>query len=135
MQTAYADNGPAIGDNLMMNAYFDMPSNHDTDQSLTPIDLKFLSAQAGHDRQLVEELLHMFVKQVRTLSNTMNAAEDMEAVLRAAHTLKGTARAVGAVRIEAHVEALEQDGQSKQSLDALSREVDAACDYVASLLR
>ncbi|MEO1703582.1 MAG: Hpt domain-containing protein [Pseudomonadota bacterium] len=119
----------------MMNAYFDMPSNHDTDQPLTPIDLKFLSAQAGHDRQLVEELLHMFVKQVRSLSHTMNNAEDMEAVLRAAHTLKGTARAVGAARIEERVEALEQDRQSKQCLDALSREVDAACDYVASLLR
>ena len=119
----------------MMIAYFDMPSNHENEMDVTPIDLDFLSSQAGHDRQLVEELLHMFVKQVRSLAATMNSADDMEAILRAAHTLKGTARAVGAVRIEACAEALEQDALSKGQLEALCIEVDAACDYVASLLR
>ncbi|MEO0543198.1 MAG: Hpt domain-containing protein [Pseudomonadota bacterium] len=119
----------------MMNAYFDMPSSHETDHALTPIDLDFLSSQAGHDRELVEDLLHIFVKQVRSLSRTMHTESDLEAVLRAAHTLKGTARAVGAARIEASVEALERDAENKKCLAQLSDEVDAACDYVASLLR
>ncbi|MEM1376562.1 MAG: Hpt domain-containing protein [Pseudomonadota bacterium] len=100
-----------------------------------PIDLQFLSAQAGEDRMLVEELLHMFVKQVRGLANTMNNSDDLSEVLKAAHTLKGTARAVGALSIEEGATAMELSSQPKSDLKALNAEIDAACDYVASLLR
>ncbi|MEL6920525.1 MAG: Hpt domain-containing protein [Pseudomonadota bacterium] len=104
-------------------------------QSAPPIDLQFLSAQAGDDRMLVEELLHMFVKQVRGLANTMNNSDDIEAILSAAHTLKGTARAVGALAIEESAEAVENASAARSQVKALNAEIDAACDYVASLLR
>lgn len=119
----------------MQPAHIETPTRPNSISKSTPIDLKFLASQAGDDRQLVEELLQMFVKQARCLSHTMRTESDLEAIMQAAHTLKGTARAVGALRIEAGAEAIETDGCTDQSLEALHREVDHACDYVASLLR
>ncbi|MEN0000430.1 MAG: Hpt domain-containing protein [Pseudomonadota bacterium] len=119
----------------MMPAHIETPTRPNSTSKTTPIDLKFLASQAGDDRQLVEELLQMFVKQARCLSHTMRTESDMEAIMAAAHTLKGTARAVGAARIEAGAEAIETEGLTDKSLETLHRDVDEACDYVASLLR
>ena len=73
-----------------------------------PIDLGFLEAQTFGDRTLERELLALFVRQCRRLVPILAATGDAEARADAAHTLKGGAAAIGAVRVAALAEEVER---------------------------
>ncbi|HET9904788.1 MAG TPA: Hpt domain-containing protein [Xanthobacteraceae bacterium] len=81
------------------------------------IDLVHLSRMTLGDRALEREVLHMFLRQAAMLLAGMEVRADEAAPL--AHRLKGAARGVGAWRVAAAAEAVEQAVRSSpESLPA-----------------
>jgi HPt (histidine-containing phosphotransfer) domain-containing protein len=85
-----------------------------------PIDLVHLAKQTFGERDLEAELLRLFDRQavqiVARLADTNHGAGRWRADL--AHTLKGSARAVGAFGVASAAEAFEQAAVSGADLDA-----------------
>jgi len=101
-----------------------------------PIDLVHLSRQTLGDRDLEVELLSLFEKQAaQVISRLMLSSGNGERRWKhdLAHTLKGSARAVGAVRVAAAAQAYEEalysaagDAEIERVLAELERCVDEA---------
>lgn len=71
-----------------------------------PIDLVHLARQTLGDRALEREILDLFITQVKAVLGRLEAAAE-EARPDLAHTLKGSARAVGAWKVAAEAEGCE----------------------------
>jgi GAF domain-containing protein/DNA-binding response OmpR family regulator len=81
----------------------------------TAIDRSVLSAWLGDDRAGIEELLANFRDSAMESEQVINAAwraADLASLAAAAHRLKGAAQAVGAVRLGAAADGLEQAGKA-----------------------
>ena len=100
-----------------------------------PVDLVQLASQTGGDRALEEEVLRLFLRQAGAIGKAMRQQTAMADRKRAAHTLKGAARAIGAGAIAETALAVEQAPGEPQCVTALLKEIDTACDYIHSLLR
>jgi HPt (histidine-containing phosphotransfer) domain-containing protein len=72
-----------------------------------PIDLVHLARQTLGDRDLEREILNLFVRQSVQLNERIVAARESAEQLTLAHTLIGSARAVGAWRVAKAAEDLE----------------------------
>ena len=70
-----------------------------------PIDLGHLARMTGGDKALAREVLGLFLKQSASLAAAL--AEVSAETVRLAHTLKGSARSIGAFRIADHAAAVE----------------------------
>ncbi len=64
-----------------------------------PVDLVHLSAQTMGDRALEADVLRIFLSQAPVWMGTLTRTGGNEARREAAHTLKGSARAIGAFRL------------------------------------
>ena len=110
---AQADNGPAI-------------------------DLVHLSRQTMGDQALETELLGLFCKQSALAMERLAQESATADLYRAdlAHTLKGSARAIGAGRVEGLAEALETApaGEAGALAEDLAAAVDEVERFVAQLL-
>jgi HPt (histidine-containing phosphotransfer) domain-containing protein len=71
-----------------------------------PIDLVHLARMTLGDRSLEREVLQLFVRQAAVLLGRMDAAEP-NVIAGLAHTLKGSARGLGAWRVACAAEAAE----------------------------
>jgi HPt (histidine-containing phosphotransfer) domain-containing protein len=108
-----------------------------------PIDLIHLARQTHGDRDLETELLGLFRRQAGQIMDRLSADLPGDAIpWRAdlAHTLKGSARAIGATRVAIKAEIYEvqaRDGKPDLTLAlaALRRAVDDACRAIGDLLR
>ena len=107
------------------------------------IDMAHLSRQSLGDSKLEQELLHLFDIQASRIAQELGMADPRadarKARLDLAHTLKGSARAVGAGRIAAACEALESllsVHAPQSSVDPALREVrlavHAAREFIAA---
>lgn len=72
-----------------------------------PIDLVHLARQTLGDRSLEREVLNLFVVQARSILAQMELVAPGKARLDLAHTLKGSARSVGAWHVATEAEACE----------------------------
>ncbi len=93
-----------------------------------PIDLVHLSKQTFGERDLESELLRLFDRQSRQIVDRLTDGPVTESRWRAdlAHTLKGSARAVGAFGVAAAAEAYELDARAGADLaPALATVTDA----------
>lgn len=105
-----------------------------------PIDLVHLARQTFGERDLESELLRLFARQSRQIVERLSDGPVSDGRWRAdlAHTLKGSARAIGAFGVAAAAEAYELDARAgadpSRALGALSATVDAAQDAIAELL-
>ena len=102
------------------------------------IDLVHLARQTLGDRDLEREVLDLFVTQARTILDRLQASPDLRARSDLAHTLKGSARSVGAWRVAAEAESCEQlveaaDASWQGALDRLTGEVRAAVGAIHEL--
>lgn len=97
-----------------------------------PIDMKHLSVQTMGDRQLEQEVLGLFVKQVLA-TGPLVAGANADDRRRIAHTLKGSARSVGAFALGDCLEQVEQGDQS--AIKALPSLIEQVCNFVASIGR
>ena len=101
-----------------------------------PIDLVHLARMTLGDRSLEREVLQLFDRQSTLLIARMrNAAPG--GVVTLAHTLKGSARGIGAWRVARAAEALEVADALEVSaaLDRLSAAADEARAVIADLLK
>jgi len=74
------------------------------------VDFGHLQAYAGGDLDLVEEVLGLFREQAALWVRLLDAAAPAEAWRDAAHTLKGSARGIGAFALADACEAAELAG-------------------------
>ena len=108
------------------------------------IDLVFLAKQSLGDRDLEIELLSLFEKQAETIAARLVkpvCSNDRKWQHDLAHTLKGSARAVGAVRVAACAEEFEaalaarvSDAQLAEYAGRLDKEVAAARNVIQGLI-
>lgn len=108
------------------------------DPGATPIDLAILRRYTMHDKALQKEILDLFAGQLDVSLKSLQAAVTTEDWFRAAHTLKGSARAVGATLLASALEDAEtlsdvQDTGSRQTLLArIEAEAGAVAAFIVS---
>ena len=100
-----------------------------------PIEIDRLAQNTAGNRKLERELLALFRAQTGTYLAAFETAEDDERWHLAAHTLKGAAQAVGAMRIAALAEEAERlVGESAKkrapALESIRRAVDEARRFI-----
>jgi HPt (histidine-containing phosphotransfer) domain-containing protein len=99
-----------------------------------PIDLAHLARQTFGDRELEREVLDLFIQQALQMRDRILAADLIER-LRLAHTLKGSARGVGAFAIADCVADIEKRPDDRQTLKRLSALIDEVRDFIAAISR
>jgi HPt (histidine-containing phosphotransfer) domain-containing protein len=101
-----------------------------------PIDLVHLARMTLGERSLEREVLQLFDRQSTLLLGRMRSAAPA-GVVTLAHTLKGSARGIGAWRVARAAEALEaaDAAQRGAALDALAAAAEEARAVIADLLR
>ncbi len=105
----------------------------------TPVDLVHLARHTFGDAELEREVLQLFVTQSRIYLNRLKEARDVEQWRRAAHTIKGSARGIGAWAVAERAQAAEllgndvDDERSRKAIASLEQEVDAANTYIRGL--
>jgi len=101
-----------------------------------PIDLVHLARATLGDRSLEREVLQLFDRQSALLiARLRHAGPDGVAMI--AHTLKGSARGIGAWRVARAAEAVELAGstESGAALERLAAATDEARTVIADLLK
>jgi HPt (histidine-containing phosphotransfer) domain-containing protein len=103
-----------------------------------PIDLVHLARMTLGDRALEREVLALFERQATLLISRMRQATP-EGVAALAHTLKGSARGIGAWRVARAAETLEAMGtigtrNLAAELDRLAAAADEARAVIAELM-
>jgi HPt (histidine-containing phosphotransfer) domain-containing protein len=103
-----------------------------------PVDLAHLARQTFGSRDLEREVLRLFLGQSTTLIQRITAAEGADQRFAAAHTLKGSARGIGAHRVARLAEAAERadlvPGDAVRILGELGRAVDEANGFIREVL-
>ncbi len=99
-----------------------------------PIDLVHLSRQTLGDRALEQEVLGMFVQQLVAAREDLASADEAGRRM-IAHTLKGTARGIGAFKLGDCAAAIEDRPADKALISRLSRLIDEVRDFVATINR
>jgi HPt (histidine-containing phosphotransfer) domain-containing protein len=101
-----------------------------------PIDLVHLARMTLGERSLEREVLQLFDRQSTLLLARMRSAAPV-GVATLAHTLKGSARGIGAWRVARAAEALEVASAADKdaALDALAAAAEEARAVIADLLK
>jgi HPt (histidine-containing phosphotransfer) domain-containing protein len=113
-----------------------MPSTQPSPDAC-PVDLDHLKRMTFGEAALEREVLQLFLKQTSRL--LIELAEEPTQAGALSHTLKGSARAIGAFRLADHADALEQaarQGHDRSEAFAALREAAAEAQAaVEALLR
>jgi signal transduction histidine kinase/DNA-binding response OmpR family regulator len=113
-----------------------------TERPAAPLDLAALHAYVGGDRELLCELLTIFSEECPGHLQAIRAALepfDAEGLARAAHTIKGSLRAIGAARAASLAERLERagrDGDAALTTDVVSGlegEIDGLLTFITAI--
>ena len=99
-----------------------------------PVDLAHLARQTMGDRELEREVLQLFVQQALAVRARIADATAKERLLLV-HSLKGSARGVGAFAIADCATELEESPDDKLVIDRLERRIAEVCDFVAAISR
>ena len=99
-----------------------------------PVDLVHLARQTMGDRALEQEVLGIFVQQVAALRERLDGAGGDER-RRLAHTLKGSARGVGAFALADCAGEIETTPESRAHIAKLSALIDEVRDFIAAINR
>ena len=101
-----------------------------------PIDLVQLATNTLGNRDLEVQVLHLFKSQSTSTLERLARESDAKARCDLVHTLKGSARAIGAERVAIVCEGLESrmQGQGEVSIDGLADAVEEANAYIRDLL-
>ncbi len=102
-----------------------------------PVDLVHLARQTLGDRGLEREVLQLFLRHSETCLVRLREASDEAAWTAAAHSLKGSARGIGAWRVARaaeRAEACRLGPATVEALQALGAAVAAVTAFIAELL-
>jgi len=104
--------------------------------SAPPIDLVQLATSTMGNRDLEIQILHMFRSQAREMLARIERETDPAVRKDLAHTLKGSARAVGAAGVAQACQSLETELAAGQdpSVAALAAVVDEVASYIGELV-
>lgn len=100
-----------------------------------PVDLVHLSRQTFGSRDLEREVLALFLAQSTALVEHIRSAGDPGQRFRAAHTIKGSARGIGAWRVARLAEAVELADRMPADATRLVAELEAAVDEANRFIR
>ena len=98
------------------------------------LDLDHLSRQTMGDRVLEREVFGLFVRQIDVLVGRLRSVRSRRERSEVAHTIVGSARAVGAFEIAEIVSRIEADGEEgdiARLADAVERTSAFIADYLA----
>ena len=98
------------------------------------LDHEHLARYTLGDERLEREVLGLFIGQVPETLAALDAARDHADRVRAVHTLKGSARAVGAVRLANVAERAERAMRAGIDLAGLRQEIETACGEVRAVI-
>lgn len=103
------------------------------------VDFAYLEGYAAGDQALVEEVLGLFREQAQAWTRLLDPAAPGEGWRDAAHTLKGSARGIGAGELAQACEAAEtcvdgEAGERERRLSLLRDALDAALADIAAYL-
>ncbi len=119
-----------------MSASDPQPSNDRRPHQLAPIDLTHLSRYTLGDKALEQEVLQLFAAEVPVTLGRLRFADTDRAWQEAAHTIKGSARAVGAWEVAGLAEKAEQlpaGDDRRQMLRQLHTALEDVVRFVMSL--
>ncbi|MGE0626877.1 MAG: Hpt domain-containing protein [Hyphomicrobiaceae bacterium] len=101
------------------------------------IDCAHLSRYTLGDRQLEQEVLRLFADQAPVTLMKLREAACAKSWHDAAHTLKGSARAVGAIRVAGAAQDAQAAGHDHSNRDAfirrIERSIEEALDHISGL--
>ncbi|MEA2837717.1 MAG: hypothetical protein QOD89_2267 [Bradyrhizobium sp.] len=102
-----------------------------------PVDIAHLRRMTLGDARLEREVLAMFAGQAARLIGALAALPADAAEI--AHTLNGSARAIGAFRVAEAAEAFEAEmrggGEPSAALALLQQAIEQACSAIGAMLR
>lgn len=98
------------------------------------LDREHLARYTLGDEQLEREVLGLFIGQVPETLAALDEARGDDDRFRAVHTLKGSARAVGAVRLANVAERAERAVREGAEFTALRQELETACGEVRAMI-
>lgn len=113
---------------------FNRPETRCRPASARPIDLDHLARQTMGQKDLETEVLTLFLRQARQCVRNIAAATPKERQ-GFAHSLKGSARGVGAFPLAEAAERLEADPASDAAYDALAAAVVDVENFLTKLAR
>ncbi|AZO23640.1 MULTISPECIES: Hpt domain-containing protein [unclassified Mesorhizobium] len=99
-----------------------------------PVDLAHLARQTMDDRALEQEVLALFVQQALSVRDKILDADARERVLLA-HSLKGSARGIGAFAVAECAAAIEKQPEDTRTLKKLGMLIDEVRDFIAAISR
>lgn len=99
-----------------------------------PVDLDHLGHQTMGQKDLEEEVLRLFLRQARQCLRNIERSSGRERS-GFAHTLKGSARGVGAFTLADAAARLENSGSSEADVEALSKALVDVETFLARLAR
>lgn len=102
--------------------------------SIRPLDLVHLARQTGGDRSLENEILQLFRQQINLCASQLRMTSGRERKL-IAHTIMGSARAVGAFGLSRIATQIENAPSDQQLIMAVEAEVARIRDFIAGLTR
>jgi len=99
------------------------------------IDFAYLETYAGHDQAIVDEVLGLFREQAAMWARLLDPNLDSGVWRDAVHTLKGSARGIGASTLASACEAAEQAataGSEGRQIGAVQDALDAVLSDIAA---
>jgi HPt (histidine-containing phosphotransfer) domain-containing protein len=102
----------------------------------SPIDGEHLDRHTFGNPDLAREVLGLFSVQAEQLGARLGESEEPDELVRVVHTLKGSARGVGAWRVAEEAERVEAVLRTQQAADlsGLREALDEARDFIAMTL-
>lgn len=98
------------------------------------VDMAHLSRQTMGDRDLEQEVLGIFRRQLRLMMTRLETITDPRGRFEIAHGIKGSAQGVGAWRVAKAAEMLENSAQSGEPMGAaLSSLAEAVAEVLAEI--
>jgi len=96
-----------------------------------PVDLVHLSNQTMGDRALENEILEIFLTHAHDYIDEWKNSKNSQSRTRAAHTLKGGAKGIGAWDLAEMAHSAEAPGF--KAIGELEAEIERVCDYIRLL--
>ncbi len=101
-----------------------------------PVDLTHLARHTLGDQGLEREVLQLFVRQSAIVLNRLDSAESARAVSEQAHTIKGSARGIGAWKVAQAAELVQAEAElgGATSISELRAAVQETIGFIGALL-
>ncbi|RUT97634.1 Hpt domain-containing protein [Mesorhizobium sp. USDA-HM6] len=99
-----------------------------------PVDLAHLARQTMDDRALEQEVLALFVQQALSVRDKILDADAKERVLLA-HSLKGSARGIGAFAVAECAATIEKQPEDARTVKKLGVLIEEVRDFIAAISR